>query len=101
MIYCNHSGDVRFWPLTGDKLCRDCWDKENDEHNKRGEPGLNWLAARRPCCDKFLSAIVEEKIDMAKDMKSFAIPVSLGGGCYILTDLLFCPFCGTKMDQLL
>jgi hypothetical protein len=33
------------------------------------------------------------------DDGSWAVNGCCGGGCYVLTDVKFCPFCGTKLPD--
>lgn len=68
------------------------------------------------CCEKFAKEVGEVgsfsgggmlypadqhptgQIEMMDD-GTWAVNGCCGGGCYVLTDLKFCPFCGAKIDQ--
>lgn len=48
------------------------------------------------CCEKFAEKAREE-FERSRD-GSWNINGCCGGGCFIVADMRFCPFCGTKLD---
>lgn len=48
-----------------------------------------------PCCDKMQEYLDDGGV-VRHDDGSLAIPGCCGGGCYVVPDLLFCPFCGEE-----
>lgn len=57
------------------------------------------------CCEKFAEEAQDHApSDMAPGVPQFVcsdgnwhIHGCCGGGCYVVTDMKFCPFCGTKL----
>jgi len=48
-------------------------------------------------CKHLLSDFISQPIDYDKEKKSFSINGCCGGGCYIITNIKYCPFCGEKL----
>lgn len=49
------------------------------------------------CCKKMELAIEEEGIAVESDGE-VAVPGCCGGGCNVLNNIKFCPFCGTEIE---
>jgi len=50
------------------------------------------------CCNKFE---VQTKMCVGKIeflLQGWNVEGCCGGGCYVLSDIKFCPFCGTKLE---
>lgn len=52
------------------------------------------------CCNKLKREIESGQIVLDSSMQSIHVNGCCGGGCYVLTDLWFCPFCGREIEKL-
>lgn len=50
------------------------------------------------CCKRFKINVEREHLEMDDD-KDWNINGCCGGGCYILSDIEFCPFCGFALGK--
>jgi xanthine/CO dehydrogenase XdhC/CoxF family maturation factor len=57
----------------------------DDKASKRAEP----------CCEALQRAMFETLI--VHEDKQWNVPGCCGGGCNVLFDLKFCPFCGSRL----
>jgi len=57
---------------------------------------LALLRMTKRCCETMQQVIVEGIIDENVDGDSVNVNGCCGGGCYVLTRLVYCPYCGTK-----
>lgn len=76
---------------------RRAWIRDRDANRKADFDRLGH------CCNKFRLAIspTDDREDPAIEFdagdKSYDVPGCCGGGCYVLQDLDFCPWCGFKL----
>ena len=49
------------------------------------------------CCDKMKDAILERNIERNDENNKFDVN-GCCGGCYIIYDMEFCPWCGSKLE---
>ena len=54
----------------------------------------------KPCCDEFAKNTGKhnEGIEMLEDGR-WHVNGCCHGGCFVLHDIKFCPFCGTKLEK--
>jgi hypothetical protein len=51
------------------------------------------------CCKRMEAAVNEKQIEVTKQQE-FDIPGCCGGGCNVISDIKFCPFCGKELAKL-
>ena len=56
------------------------------------------------CCEKFASEARADEGDRPpfvkdQDGKTWNIEGCCGGGCYVVTEMRFCPYCGAKLAK--
>lgn len=59
------------------------------------------MALLKICCEKLRDATTvsgTQKLAAIEYVDGFNVNGCCGGGCYVLSDLEFCPFCGTKFE---
>lgn len=49
------------------------------------------------CCEKFKEQVEKRQIDLFLSEGKCHVYGCCGGGCYVLTNIIFCPFCGKKI----
>lgn len=49
------------------------------------------------CCKQFAEQVREQQIEPDSDGVTWNINGCCGGGCYVVTDVRFCPFCGAQL----
>jgi hypothetical protein len=48
------------------------------------------------CCKKFEDALEDSTLERDAD-GSYNVNGCCGGGCYVLSEVNYCPYCGTKL----
>ena len=52
------------------------------------------------CCEKFEEeAGREQAFEPDQDGETWNINGCCGGGCFVVTEMRFCPYCGSKMES--
>lgn len=49
------------------------------------------------CCDQFVEMFDANQIERCDYGSSWNVHGCCGGGCYVLTEIKFCPFCGARL----
>lgn len=54
------------------------------------------------CCEKFAADVRESKFELitfdADSYTTWVVAGCCGGGCYVISDMQYCPYCGTQTD---
>lgn len=51
-----------------------------------------------PCCDKLKADIDDQQIELLEGM--WNVNGCCAVGCYVASDIKFCPYCGTRLSEL-
>lgn len=51
------------------------------------------------CCEQFKSEVRDGNIVPDERGSTWNVPGCCGGGCYVLVNLTFCPFCGANIRR--
>lgn len=51
----------------------------------------------KPCCDKFAEQAETQQIYHDPKKRVWNVNGCCSGGCYVITDLVFCPWCGSRL----
>lgn len=55
------------------------------------------------CCEKFAAKVerfqFEDVAPLTEEEAPWAINGCCGGGCYVVTGMRYCPYCGTKLQK--
>ena len=52
------------------------------------------------CCERFKEQVEEKQIEFYEKDRTWSVNGCCGGGCYVLSNIEFCPFCGKKLKEL-
>mgnify|MGYP001559384963 CR=1 FL=1 len=53
------------------------------------------------CCDAMIRCFnAPDAIEWADEESGWSIPGCCGGGCYVMEQMIYCPFCGSEMPKL-
>jgi rRNA maturation endonuclease Nob1 len=54
------------------------------------------MSGKKVCCDSLAIEVLRGTIELNGDRLA---AVGCCGGCYVLVDMIFCPFCGSRLPS--
>lgn len=49
------------------------------------------------CCEQMRDTLSEEQIELVDADSAWGILGCCGGGCYVMNNVRYCPYCGTEL----
>jgi len=57
------------------------------------------IPEKHSCCEEFAENSGEPSVGIEEHGGKWSVNGCCGGGCYVLSEIKFCPFCGAELSK--